>query len=38
MFELLWICLIPDFTLLLKEEEISLKEDDCEWGYFVDID
>ena len=31
MFELLWFCLIPEFKLLLKEEE-------CEWGYFVDLD
>ena len=37
MFELLWICLIPDFTLLLKEEEMT-KEDECEWGYFIEIE
>ena len=35
MFELLWFCLIPQFTLRLKEKE---ETDECDWGYFVEFE
>ncbi len=38
MFELLWFCLIPQFTLRLKEDNCKEKTDECDWGYFVEIE
>ena len=34
MFELLWLCLIPELRLRLREEP----KDECEWGYFVELE